>query len=142
MVSYTSNADLVKKMLMDLETEALKIASKEFRKIIKDEVPVDEGVLKQNVATWVRKDRKTGEVRLQIGIYDRERAKRKGYPYAYHAHLVHFGTAKSQAKPFLRDGVFNNIEKIRELQTSQLAKINNLKDGINSNDLEDEVDDD
>lgn len=64
---------------------------------------------------------------LQIGVYDRARAKKKGYTYAYHAHLVQFGTVKMSGIDFLRAPVFNNIDKIRELQADFLRQIEEIK---------------
>lgn len=118
-VSYTSQANEVKMVMAELERAALKEVAKFLRKEVKRRVPVNQGILKKNVGTWVRKK----QTDLQIGIYTRERSKRKGYKYAYHAHLVEFGTKKMVAKPFLRPSVMENIDQIRIIQGKYLKAI-------------------
>jgi HK97 gp10 family phage protein len=137
-IKYISNAEGVKEVLSELERAALKEAGKFIRKEVKDRVPVDEGTLKKNVGTWVRKK----DTSLQIGVYTRERAKKKKYTYAYHAHLVEFGTKKMAAKPFLRPAVMENIDQIRLIQGKYLKEIedeNRAKGLINE---EEEIADD
>lgn len=139
-VRYESNAKLIKKTIRKLEKQALRDTAKFLRKLIKKVVPVDEGVLKKNVGSWV-KGKANEEPVLQIGVYDRARAKKKGYTYAYHAHLVQFGTVKMKATDFLRSPVFSNISKIRDIQAEYLRKIEYIqKNGLPSD--EDEVADD
>lgn len=118
-VTYQSNAAEVKKVMAELERAALKEVAKFLRKEVKRRVPVKEGILKKNVGTWVRKK----DSDLQIGIYTRARAKRKGYKYAYHAHLIEFGTKKMTAKPFLRPSVMDNIDQIRIIEGKFLKEI-------------------
>ena len=118
-VKYESKAPEVKKVMTELERAALKEVAKFLRKEIKARVPVDEGVLKKNVGSWVKKK----DASLQLGTYTRERAKRKKYPYAYHAHLVEFGTVKTKAQSFLRDAVMENIDQIRLIEGNYLKEI-------------------
>jgi HK97 gp10 family phage protein len=125
-VTYESNADEAKKAIRLLEKKALREAAKFLRKLIKQNVPVDEGILKKNVGSWVRGKAKENPV-LQIGVYDRKRAKKKGYTYAFHAHLVQFGTAKTPGTDYLRGPVFNNIDEIRNLQAELLREIEDIK---------------
>lgn len=120
-VRYESRADEAKKLMSELERAALKEVAKFLRKEVKRRVHVDKGTLKKNVGTWVRKK----EADLQIGIYTRDRAKRKGYKYAYHAHLIEFGTKKMAAKPFLRPSVMENIDQIRIIEGKYLKEIEN-----------------
>src|SRR5690554_8036316 len=96
-VEYTSNVDKTQYTIHELTRAALRDVAKFLRRRIKDAVPVDSGTLKKNVGTWVRKDRSTGESRLQIGVYDRTRAKKKGYKYAFYAMFHEFGTSKMRA---------------------------------------------
>ena len=139
-VRYESNAKEIKRAIRKLEKAALRETAKFLRKDIKKTVPVDEGVLKKNVGSWV-KGKANEEPVLQIGVYDRARAKKKGYKYAYHAHLVQFGTLKMKATDFLRAPVFNQISKIRDIQAKYLKKIENIKkNGLPSD--EDEISDD
>lgn len=126
-VQFESNANEVKKAIATLEKQALRETAKFLRKEIKRIVPVKEGVLKKNVGSWVRGKSNETPV-LQIGVYNRARAKKKGYRYAYHAHLVQFGTVKMRATDYLRAPVFNNIDKIREIQGEFLRKIEDLRE--------------
>jgi HK97 gp10 family phage protein len=118
-VKYQSNAKQVKYVMTELERAALKEVAKFLRKGIKARVPVDEGVLKKNVGTWVK--RKDGS--LQVGVYSRERAKRKKYTYAYHAHLVQFGTVKTKPVDYLRAPVMESIDQIRLIEGKYLKAI-------------------
>lgn len=118
-VRYESNAKNVKHVMSELERAALKETAKFLRKEIKAKVQKKSGVLRKNVGSWVKKS----DASLQIGVYDHARAKRKGYTYAFHAHLIEFGTRFSRAFPFLRPSVMDNIDKIRELQAKYLPAI-------------------
>lgn len=126
-ITYTSNAKAIKSAITKLEKKALRETAKFLRKEIKKTVPVDEGVLKKNVGSWVR-GRANETPKLQIGVYDRARARKKGYPYAYHAHLVQFGTVKMGGTDYLRAPVFNNISKIREIQAEFIREIENISE--------------
>ncbi|MBO0962497.1 HK97 gp10 family phage protein [Neobacillus sp. MM2021_6] len=125
-VRYESNAKEVKKAIRQLEKKALRATAKVLRKLIKKKVPVDEGVLKKNVGSWV-KGKASEDPVLQIGVYDRARAKRKGYVYAYHAHLVQFGTKKMKGTDYLRAPVFESIDEIRNIQAEFLKEIEHIK---------------
>jgi HK97 gp10 family phage protein len=125
--TYQSNAKEVKKAIAALEKKALRETAKFLRKEIKKTVPKDEGTLRKNVGSWV-KGKSNEDPVLQIGVYDRTRARKKGYAYAYHAHLVQFGTVKMGATDYLRAPVFNNIDKIRELQGDFLREIESLRE--------------
>jgi HK97 gp10 family phage protein len=118
-INYQSNVKQVKTMMTELERAALKEVAKFLRPLIKKAIPVKEGTLRKNVGTWVKKK----DASLQIGIYTRARAKRKGYKYAFHAHLVHFGTRKTRAIPFLSDIVMQSIDQIRLIQGKFLKEI-------------------
>lgn len=125
--TYISNAKEVKRTIVKLEKKALREVAKPLRKMIKAAVPVDEGVLKKNVGSWVRG--KANEIPvLQIGVYDRARARKKGYPYAYHAHLVQFGTVKMRGTDFLRRPVLTNIGMIRDIQAEFIRQIEHIQE--------------
>ncbi|MBT2722313.1 HK97 gp10 family phage protein [Bacillus sp. ISL-46] len=125
---YSSFAPDVKKALGQLEKKALREVAKFLRKEIKRAVPVDEGDLKKNVGSWVRGKASEAPV-LQIGVYDAARARKKGYTYAYHAHLVQFGARNGEmpATDYMRGPVFGNIDLIRQLQAEYLRQIEHLK---------------
>lgn len=118
-VRYESNASQVKYVMSELERTALKEVAKFVRKNAKGRVPVDKGILKKNIGTWVKKK----DASLQIGVYTAERSKRKKYKGAYHAHLVEFGTVKMPAKAFLRPSVYENIDQIRLIMGQYIKKI-------------------
>lgn len=126
-VTYQSNAKAVKSAIAKLEKQALRETAKFLRKEIKRTVPVDEGVLKKNIGSWV-KGRSNETPVLQIGVYTRARARKKGYRYAHHAHLVQFGTVKMRGTDYLRAPVLNNIAKIRELQADFIRRIEALRE--------------
>ena len=126
-VTYQSNARAVKSAISTLEKQALRATAKFLRKDVKATVPVDEGILKKNVGTWVKGKSNETPV-LQIGVYDRARARKKGYRYAFHAHLVQFGTVRMRGTDYLRAPVFNNIAKIRDTQADFISKIEDLRE--------------
>ena len=86
-VVYTSNSGQVKILMSELERAAFKEVAKLIRKDAKARCPVDSGNLKKNIATWVKKKGPEGP-HLQIGVYDKARAKRKKLEHAYYAHMV------------------------------------------------------
>lgn len=130
-VLYVSRSSEAKVVMTELERAALKEVAKFLRKEIKRRVPIGQGTLKRNVGTWVkllkkgRMGEKMGTPILQVGTYTRARAKKRGYKYAYHAHLIEFGTIKTAAQPFLRPSVMENIDQIRLIQGKYLKEIEN-----------------
>jgi hypothetical protein len=125
--TYESNAKEIKKAIAVLEKQALRETAKFLRKDIKATVPVDDGVLKKNVGSWV-KGKGDEKPTLQIGVYDAARARKKGYTYAYHAHLVQFGTVEMGATDYLRAPVIGNISKIREIQADFIRQIEDIQE--------------
>ncbi|AFQ46265.1 HK97 gp10 family phage protein [Desulfosporosinus meridiei] len=126
-VQFESNARAVKGAIAKLEKQALRETAKFLRKEIKRTVPIHEGVLKKNVGSWV-KGRANETPVLQIGVYSRARAKKKGYKYAFHAHLVQFGTVRMKGTDYLRAPVLSNLAKIRELQADSIRQIESLRE--------------
>jgi len=126
-VQFESNAKAVKSAIAKLEKQALRETAKFLRKEIKRTVPVKEGVLRKNVGSWVKGKSNETPV-LQIGVYNRARARKKGYRYAYHAHLVQFGTVKMQGTDYLRAPVLRNIDKIREIQADSIRQIEDIRE--------------
>lgn len=137
-VKYQNNANKVKYVMTELERTALKEVAKFLRKKVKTRVPVDKGVLKKNVGTWVKRK----DASLQIGTYTADRARRKKYPYAYHTHLLEFGTSKMSAKPFLRPSVFENVDEIRRIQGKYLKEIEEENRALGLISEEEEIKDD
>ena len=121
-VIYESKTGQVKVLMSELERAAFKEVAKLIRKDAKARCPVDSGNLKKNIATWVKKKGPEGP-HLQIGVYDKARAKRKKLEHAYYASFIEFGTKKMGEKPFLRPSVFENIDQIRLIQGKYLKEI-------------------
>ena len=138
-VQYISNVDATKYTMRELERGALKDVAKYLRKIIKSVVPFKNGVLKSNIATWVKKYTKDGEIVLQVGVYNRIQSKKKGKIPVYHDHLLEFGTVKMQPHPYLTPSVMNNIDTIRNIESQYLAYLNNENPPLMNE--EDEIDD-
>ncbi len=125
-------------MMVELERAALKETSKILRPAVRARVPFKEGTLKKNVGTWVRRK----DTSLQIGVYTRARAKKKGYRFAHHAHLIQFGTKKSKAVDYLRAPVLENIDAIRIAQGKFLKAIEDENRALGLIDEEEEISDD
>lgn len=136
-VKYESHATECKYVLTELGRAALKAVAKIIRPQVKAAAPIKRGVLKKNIGTWIKKRDAT----LQIGVYSRDRAKRKGYPYAFHAGLVMFGTRRTRANPFLRDVVFNNIDLIRITEGKFIKEIEDENRARGLIDEEEEIED-
>ena len=121
-VQFISNVDRVEYTIAELTKAALRDTAKYIRRIAKEKAPVDTGNLKKNIGTWVRKD-KDGKTWLQIGIYDKERAKKKGLKYAFYGMYYEFGSSKQPARPFIKNSVMENIDEIRRIQGQYLSAI-------------------
>lgn len=113
--------------LFEAQKQALRASAKILKKAVKEACPEQTGNLKKNIAVWVRANRKTQEVKLEIGIYDAARAKKKGLKYAFYAHMVEFGTSQKRARPFLKPTVISKIPDIRAEQAKFLPNIEPLE---------------
>lgn len=125
-VQFTSSVDKIEYTIQELTKAALRDTAKLIRKIAKENAPVATGNLKNNIGTWVRTD-KSGPMKgtsyLQIGVYDKERARKKGFKYAFYGLYYEFGTIKQPARPFLRPSVYDNIAEIQRIQGQYLSAI-------------------
>ena len=143
---YISNVDRVQYTIAELSRGALRDVAKFLRAKIKESVPVDKGTLKKNVGSWVRSRKDEPMPSLQVGVYDRARAKKKGYPYAFHAHLIEFGTVNMSAanggRGFIRPAVMDNIDEIRKIQGQYLSAIEDENKAIGLIDEDEEIKDD
>lgn len=144
-VQYTSNVDKVQYTIEELCRGALRDVAKLIRRRVKDATPVDTGNLKKNIGTWVRRS-KDGPPRLQIGVYDRQRAKKRGLPYAFYAHFHEFGTSKMSAanagRGFLRWPVQESIDDIVRIQGQYLSAIADENKARGLIDEEEDISDD
>lgn len=138
-VKFVDNSATAKNGILEQEKKALRATAKILKKAAKAEVPERSGALKQNIATWVKVNRRTGEVKLELGVYNTSRAKKKGLiPAGFRAHFTEFGTSKSRGKSFLKAPTLSNIEAIRKKQAEYLPEVVNLD---NFQDIDEEVDD-
>ncbi len=122
-VTYTDTSDTAKNGMLEAEKQALRATAKILKKAAREACPVDTGNLRKNIATWVRVKKKTGDVHLELGVYGKERAAKKGLEYAFYAHFVEFGhggRAPAAAHSFLKTPVIQNIQKIRAEQAKYI----------------------
>jgi hypothetical protein len=126
-VEFIDNVEACNYTLAELTKAALRDIGKVLIPMIKQETPVLTGRLRSSWQKWVRKD-KAGEQKLQIGVYSASQAKKKGKPYAFHAHLVLLGHATRNGgyvhgNNFFTRVVEQNVATIREIQGKYLSAI-------------------
>lgn len=126
-VEYISNVERTQYTIKELCRAALRDVAKLLRKRIKNAAPKFTGNLRKNIGTWVRKS-KEGLPYLQVGIYDKKRAHKKGLHYAFYAMYFELGSSKVKAKPFFKPTVLSLIDEIKKIQAQYLSAIN--KKGI------------
>lgn len=129
-VQFISNVERVNYTIEELTRAALRDAGRYLSKEIKKIIPVFRGVLKRCVGTWVKKDRLTGQVLLQMGVYSNKKAKEKGITPAYHAHLVqfgyeHIGSGHVNGVNYLDSPVYKNIQTIQKIESQYLSALSN-----------------
>ena len=124
-IQVISNVDAAQYTIKELSRAALKDVAKLVRKEAKAKAPKDKGNLRKNIATWVKASKRSDNVELQIGVYDNKTAKKKGLKSAFYAMFIEFGTKNQRARPFLKPAVYENIDKIRDIQAQYLSGIEN-----------------
>ena len=126
-VTYISSVDRTQYTITELSRAALRDTAKLLRQRIKDNAPVDTGNLKRNVGSWVRKAEDSDAPYLQVGVYDKERARKKGLAYVYYATWQELGNSRHPAanggRGFLRPAVQDSIDDIRRIQGKYLSEI-------------------
>jgi HK97 gp10 family phage protein len=145
-VEYISNVDQTQYTITELSRAALRDTAKLLRRRIKDNAPEDTGNLKRNVGSWVRKTEDSDVPYLQVGVYDRERAEKKGLKHAYYATWQELGNSRHPAanggRGFLRPAVQDSIEDIRRIQGKYLSAIEDENKALGLIDEEEEIADD
>ena len=134
-VELTDNVERVNYTMSELTKAALRDIGKALVPLIKQSTPVRTGRLRASWQKWVRKDKTSGEQQLQIGVYSAAQAKKKGKPYAFHAHLVILGHKTRnggyvQGHNFPEEVVRTNISLIREIQGRYLSAISDENEAI------------
>ena len=145
-VEYVSNVDQTQYTITELSRAALRDTAKLLRRRIKDNAPEDTGNLKRNVGSWVRKTEDSDVPYLQVGVYDRERAEKKGLKYAYYAIWQELGNSRMDAanggRGFIRPAVQDSIDDIRRIQGKYLSAIEDENKALGLIDEEEEIADD
>ena len=145
-VEYVSNVDQTQYTITELSRAALRDTAKLLRRRIKDMAPEDTGNLKRNVGSWVRKSGDDDVPYLQVGVYDRERAEKKGLKHAYYATWQELGTrnmdAANNGRGFIRPAVMDSIDDIRRIQGKYLSAIEDENKALGLIDEEEEIADD
>lgn len=126
-VQFISSVDRAEYTIKELSRAALRDTARFLRGKIKDITPTDTGDLKRSVGSWVRNSKDSDLPYLQVGVYDKERAEKKGLKYAFYAGFQEFGTstrpAANQGRGYVRPGVEDNIDEVRKIQGRYLSKI-------------------
>ncbi len=126
-VTYISSVDRTQYTITELSRAAFRDVAKLLRRRIKDMAPIDTGNLRRNVGSWVRKAEDSDVPYLQVGVYDKERARKKGLQDAYYATWQELGNSRHPAanggRGFLRPAVQDSIDDIRRIQGKYLSEI-------------------
>ena len=126
-VTFIDSVDRTQYTITELSRAALRDVAKLLRRRIKDMAPVDTGNLRRNVGSWVRKTEDSDVPYLQVGVYDKERARKKGLQDAYYATWQELGNSRHPAanggRGFLRPAVQDSIDDIRRIQGKYLSEI-------------------
>lgn len=127
---------LDKKVAGQVVRKAAITGARLIRDEAKNRVPVDTGVLKQNIVIKRFRTRGKGNVRYGIGlvsskaVYSNTKTNRKkgrvGKSYyqdkAFYGHMVEFGTRKMKARPFLRPAFESQKEKAVDVVKNTLKQ--------------------
>jgi len=126
-VTYISSVDRTQYTITELSRAAFRDVAKLLRRRIKDMAPIDTGNLRRNVGSWVRKAEDSDVPYLQVGVYDKERARKKGLQDAYYATWQELGNSRHPAanggRGFLRPAVQDSIDDIRHIEGKYLSEI-------------------
>lgn len=122
-VQYTSSVDRTQYTMLELERAGLRDAGKFLKKIIRKLIPKDEGHARKSLATWVRKPFKDRAAFLQVGVYNKKTAVKKGLKYVSYFHILEFGSRNQKALRPITNGTKQNIETIRKIQAQYLGYI-------------------
>lgn len=140
-VEYISNVDRVNYTIQELTRAALRDIAKLVRKRAKQGAPKDSGEYAKNIATWVRKNKKTGEVGLHLGVYNAKTSRKKKRQPIYFAHIIEFGSRFVKGYKVLTNAVYENIDDIRRITGKYLSVIEDEQKAIDLIKEEDEVSD-
>ena len=140
-VIYTSSVDRTEYTMLELERAGLRDSGKFLKKTIKALIPKDEGHARKSLATWVRKPWKGQAAHLQVGIYNKKTAEKKGLFYVAYFHLIEFGSRKLKALRPITKGTKDNIDTVRKIQAQYLSYIEDERKATVVINEDEEVDD-
>ena len=144
-VQYTSSVARVQYTIEELSRAALRDIGKLLRRRVKDAAPSVTGTLRKNIGTWLRRS-KDGPPRLQIGVYNRQRARKRGLKDAFYAGWQEFGTSKMPAanagRGYLTSTVEGQIDEIRRITGQYLSAVEDENRALGLIDEEEEIADD
>jgi HK97 gp10 family phage protein len=120
-VEFTSNVDRAKYTMLELERAALRDVGKFLRKEVKNRIPKDSGDARKSIGTWNKTPYRGKAAHLSIGNYTKAASQKKGKEYTGHYfHILEFGSKYKRAIKPLRSAVFQNINRIRDIQAKYL----------------------
>lgn len=123
-VTYTSSVDRAKYTMLELERAALRDIGRLLRREVKAIIPRDEGDAKKSIGTWNKRPYRGKAAHLSIGTYSKEASIKKNKEYTgFYFHILEFGSKYVKALRPLRNGVFNNISRIRDITAKYLKHI-------------------
>lgn len=140
-ITYVSSVDRVNYTITELIRAAFRDVAKLVKRSMKEKIDDRTKNTKKSIGSWVRKDKVTGEIWLQVGVYTAPIAKKKNKIPIYHAHILEFGSRYARKQPFIRPAVFDNINQIRDIQGKYLSAIENENKALSLIDEKDEVED-
>lgn len=134
-VTFTSSVDRVNYTIEELTKAALRDVGKMIIMKVRQATPKRTGLLSKSWQKWVKKARYDGHIELDLGVYSGPQAKKKGQPYAHHAHLILFGHKARdgswvEGNNFFYQVVADNIGLIREIEGKYLSAIENENEAI------------
>lgn len=146
-VTFTSNVDRINYTIEELTRAALRDAGKALIPKVRQATPKHTGLLSKSWQKWVKKARNDGHIELALGVYTGAQARKKGQPYAHHAHLILFGhTTRNggfvEGNNFFYQVVADNIGLIREIEGKYLSAIEDENEAIKIAEAEAEKDED
>ena len=98
-----------------LSLTALRAGGRVIIKHAKQNVPIDDGVLKKSFMTKAGRFRPGEDITLIVGT-------KGGKKFGWYAHFVEFGTANAKATPFFRPAFDEHPREIVEAIGGNLAK--------------------
>lgn len=151
-VKFVSHVDKVQYTIEELSRAGFRDVAKLLRRKLKSKdkstgtpAPYQFGTLHSNIGTWVRRGGE-GKPFLQVGVYDKERARKKNIEHAFYAIWQELGTenmdAANQNRGFLRATVMDSVDDIRIIQGQYLSAINDENEALGLIDEEEELEDD